>query len=531
MSSAFRLRLLASIAVLALVAACGSDDGDKKGERGGDSTVTIAVADEPGTLDMAAGSTGEINIAENIFDSLVDRAQKDGGITPQLAETWEVAEDELSWTFHLREGVKFTNGEPFNAEAVKYSIERFLAEDYTTSFASYWTALDNIEVVDELTVKFNLKEPNPVLAQTMPWHSLVVPPKYTEEVGAEKFGSAPIGTGPYKLKEWRRGDRLILEANEDYFAGAPEIKTVVFRFIEDASARTAALLSGEIDIAAPVDIEQAEQVENADGVSLKTQEFSILRDRLMMRQDKPPFDDVRVRQAVNMAIDREAIVDNILAGYGELTNGPIVKGEFGWSQELEESGYEYDPEKAKELMAEAGYGDGVQVTFDTRPGTFPKDGETPVAIAEYLAKIGIKTKIVENEYAQFLEKMTAGDLGELAMGLMVGGGNFHAFHTFKIFLDCEQSSGIWNPKNAEGKGMMACYPEVDKLAREALQLADSNPERSSELYGEAYRVAVQDEAVSAFLWSYQPLYGVSDELDWVPTVQGDFLFVDASFKK
>lgn len=534
MRSATHRIALTLVALLAFVTACGGGDGGGKGDAkggGGKTSVTIAVPDEPATLDMAAGSTGEINIAENIFDSLVDREQEEGGVFAQLAERWETADDELSWTFYLREGVKFHNGEPFNADAVKYSIERFLAEDYTTSFASYWTALKDIEVVDDYTVKFNLTEPNPILAQSLPWHSVIVPPKYTQEVGNEKFGQAPIGTGPYKLKEWRRGDRLTLEANEDYFAGAPEIKTVVFRFIGDASARTAALLSGDVDIAAPIAIEQADQVDNADGVSIKRQKFSILRDRLMLRQDQKPFDNVKVRQAVSYAIDREAIVKNVLQGYAKVTNGPIVEGEFGWRPELEEFGYDYDPDKAKQLLAEAGYPNGFSIDFDTRPGTFPKDNETPAAIAEYLAAVGIKTNIIENEYAQFIEKAQTGKLAEMAMGLMVGGGNFHAFHTFKIFLDCQQSSGIWNPKDADGDGIYACYPNVDKLAREALRLNDSAPEKSLELYGEAYRVAVQEEAVSVFLWSYTPPYGVSDQLNWEPTIQGDYLFVNASFKE
>lgn len=527
-----RTTFLALLAVVALlVAACTAGGGEAGNQGDADSTVTIAVADEPATLDEAAGSTAEINIAENIFDSLADRNQKDGSPTPQLAKRWEVSDDQLSWTFFLRKGVKFTNGEPFNADAVKFSIERFLAEDFTTSFAPYFSAMDNIEVVDDYTVKFNLKKPNPVFAQTLPWHSLVVPPAYTKKVGNEKFGEAPIGTGPYKLKEWRRGDRLVLEANEDYFAGAPSIKTVIFRFIQDPSARTAALLSGDVDIASPISIEQVDQVENSEGVSIKTPKLSIFRDRLMLRPDKKPFNDVRVRQAMNYAIDREAIVKNVLGGYGKVTNGPIVEGEFGWRPELEEYGYEYDPAKAKQLLTEAGYPNGFQVTFDTRPGTFPKDDETPQVIAQYLAKVGVKAKIVENEYAQFIEKTQTGKLGEMAMGLMVGGGNFHAFHTFAIFLDCESSSSIWNPKDAKGRGSYACYPEVDKLAREALKVQGTDPDRSLELYGEAYRTAVQDEAVSVFLWSYQPPTGVSDRVDWEPTIQGDYLFVDAKLKE
>ncbi|MDX1746005.1 MAG: ABC transporter substrate-binding protein, partial [Halobacteriales archaeon] len=505
----------------------GDGDGDGDGSAA-NSTVTIAVADEPATLDMAAGSIAEINLAENIFDSLVDRQQSDGGVFPQLATTWDVSDDELTWTFNLRDDVSFTNGEKFNAAAVKYSIERFLAEDYTTSFASYWTALDEIEVVDDYTVAFHLNEPNPILDLTMPWHSLVVPPEYTEEVGNEEFGQAPIGTGPYKLKEWIRGDRIILEANEDYFAGAPEIKEVVFRFIEDPGARVAALLSGEVDIATPISIEQVSEVENADGYSVKEPDFSILRDRIMFYASKEPFDDVRVRQAVWHAIDRQSIVDNILQGYGQVTNGPIVEGEFGWRPELEEYGLEYDPERARQLLEEAGYPDGFEVTFDTRPGTFPKDDETPEAIAQYLSEVGITANIVENEYAQFIEKASTGELGEMAIGLMVGGGNFHAFHTFKIFLDCNQSSGVWNPKDENGEGIYSCYPSVDELAREALVTQGSDPERSLELYEEAYRTAVQDETVSVFLWSYNVPAGVSDRVDWEPTIQGDYLVYDAS---
>lgn len=493
--------------------------------------IVVGLPFEPATLDSAKGSIGEINVAESLYANLVKRDPKTGGILPELAERWEESEDALKWTFWLKPGQTFTNGEPVDCEAVRFSINRFVDPSFgATSFRGYWTMVDTIECPNDLEVVFNLKTPRSVLAQAVPWHTVLVPPAYLREVGNNVYGQFPIGNGPFILKEWVRGRSMIFVANDDYVLGRPYLDEIEFRFYPDEAARAAALLSGEVDVTGPIAIEQVPTIEAANGVSIISAPFSIRRDRLILRSDKPPFDDVRMRLAVAHAIDKQTIVDTILTGYGKTTAGPIVEGEYGWSPTLETFATPYDPDRARQLIAEAGYADGVNVTFDIRTGVFPKDDETPEAIVQYLAAVGINATIVNQDQATFLGKVRTGDLGEMGLGLMVGGGNFHAFHSFEVFFHCTNSSTIWHPRGPDGRGLYNCYPEMDELAEEALRLMSFDVPASLAKYEEAQRYAIEN-AVSTFLWSYIDPFGVSDRVFWEPTVQGDFKFEDAYLRR
>jgi len=501
-------------------------DGPIQGGR-----IVVGLPFEPATLDSAKGSIGEINVAESLYANLVKRDPKTGGILPELAESWEESADALSWTFNLKANQTFTNGEPVNCEAVKFSINRFVDPSFgATSFRGYWTMVDTIECPSDLQVVFNLKSPRSVLAQAVPWHTVLVPPAYLREVGNDVYGQFPIGNGPFILKEWVRGRSMVFVANDDYVLGRPYLDEIEFRFFPDEAARAAALLSGEVDVTGPISIEQVPTIEAADGVSVISAPFSIRRDRLILRADKPPFDDIRMRQAVAYAIDKDTIVTNILGAYGKTTAGPIVEGEYGWTPELETFATPYDPDRARALVVEAGYGDGVDITFDIRTGVFPKDDETPEAIVQYLAAVGINATIVSQDQATFLGKVRTAEMGEMGLGLMVGGGNFHAFHSFEVFFHCTNSSTIWHPRGPDGTGLYNCYPEMDALAEEALLLMSSDVPASLKKYEETHRYAI-DNAVSVFLWSYIDPFGVSDRVFWEPTVQGDFKFEDAYLRR
>lgn len=530
------------IALTLFAAACGGADAPEDATatpveavpaegpaQGGRIVVGLPV--EPATLDSAKGSIGEINVAESLYANLVKRDPKTGGILPELAERWEESEDSLQWTFYLKEGQTFTNGEPVDCEAVRFSINRFVDPSFgATSFRGYWTMVDTIECPSDLVVVFNLKSPRSVLAQAVPWHTVLVPPAYLREVGNNVYGQFPIGNGPFILKEWVRGRSMIFVANDDYVLGRPYLDEIEFRFFPDEAARAAAILSGEVDVAGPISIEQVDFITAAPGVSAVSAPFSIRRDRLILRADKPPFNDVRMRLAVAHAIDKDAIVDGILGDYGKTTAGPIVEGEYGWTPQLEDLATPYDPIRARELVVEAGYGDGVNITFDIRPGTFPKDDETPEAIVRYLAEVGINATIVSQPQGTFIGKVRDGGLGEMGMALMVGGGNFHAFHSFEVFFHCTNSSTIWHPRGPDGQGLYNCYPEMDELATEALRLMSSDVPASLAKYEEAQRYAI-DNTVSTFLWSYIDPFGVNDRVFWEPSVQGDWRFEDAYLRR
>lgn len=524
----YRLRIgLVIVAALLGTTTCGSTDdapldgqgsaannADGGNQPGADGTLVVGVGVEPSTLDPSGGSTPEVNITINIFDTLVTRDNE-----PELAQSWTVSEDGLTWTFELQEGVEFHNGEPFNADAVKYSLERIQDPDYTTGYKSYWTMVDKVVPVDEYTVEFQLTEPNPFVVDSMHYHLPIVPPKYTEEVGNEGLAQEPIGTGPYKFVEWRHGQSITLEANKDYYLGAPAIQNAEIRFITDESARAAALLSGEVDVVGPLSYDQVDQVENADGVRVETTP-SLKQDRLAFREDHDLFDDVRVRKAVTMAIDREAITNTVLRGLAEPMIGPITSTATGFDPDLEP--LPYDPEQARELLAEAGYPDGFSVDFDIRPGLMPKDDETPVAIAAMLSEVGIEVNITTYDIGTFLEHTADGTIADLHMNFWAGGGVGHAYQPLRALYSCENGSQVHNPG-------YYCDPDVDAAAQEAADaLVVGDEDSALEAYSRAQQAAI-DSAMGAYLWEYSDVWGVKDGVEYPLNEVGDYDIYHSSF--
>lgn len=329
-------------------------------------------------------------IATSVFEGLVDRTL-DLELQPGLADSWKYLDDK-TLQFKLREGVKFHDGEPFNADAVKFTFDRLLGEEGQKGpqYSNY-SSIDKVEIVDEYTVNLKLKVKDPViLTKLAGYGAVIVPPKYIKEKGDENFNNNPVGTGPFKMTSYKRDQEIVLEKNPDYWKeGLPKLDKVVFKVIPEASTRLAELQTGKIDIMKRVEVSQAKTV--------KDTAFLELRDvgtptAFALRFDvaKKPLDNKLVRQAINYAVDKDAIIKEILSGYGKPISTFQSDLSFGNNPDLKP--YPYDPKKAKELIKQAGVKEGT--TLDVMiPGNDGNFKEIAQAVSFYLEEVGLKANI------------------------------------------------------------------------------------------------------------------------------------------
>jgi peptide/nickel transport system substrate-binding protein len=417
---------------------------------------------------------------------------------PLLATEWSPSGTN-EWTFKLRQGVTFHNGEAFNAETVRYNVERITTpgfQDY-----AFMAPVDHAEVVDEYTVKIITKKTYPTLPNLMSQFFIVSP--QAMEAGVEEFVKQPIGTGPYKFVDWVPDDHVRVEANESYWGGAPTIKEVVWRVMPEASTRVAALQAGEIHILKDLPSDQFDMIEEADG--LRAVEIrSVRTPYLRFFPDSPqgggePFKDKRVRQAFNHAINVDSIIANLLGGHAERMATTMTPEMFGYDPSI--APYSYDLEKAKALMAEAGYADGFEITFDTwSAGPAPKPTELAQAAAADLAKINVKATVNPVELGTALQQQV--DKTISPFGLWSWGGNgFDGDVKFWGIYHTDSSSTFLTDQTM-----------VDLVNAEQ---STNDPEERKAIFSQLQQHAV-DEAFIVSLFAQMDTYGVSDSVTWTP---------------
>ncbi|QED46326.1 ABC transporter substrate-binding protein [Cytobacillus dafuensis] len=329
-------------------------------------------------------------IATSVFEGLVDRTL-DLELQPGLAESWEYLDDS-TLQFKLRQGVTFHNGEPFNAEAVKFTFDRLLGpEGQKGPQYSNYNTIDKVEIVDEYTVNFKLNAKDPVLLTKLAGYgAVIVPPNYIKENGDDHFNNNPVGTGPFKMTGYKRDQEIVLEKNPNYWKeGLPKLDKVTFKVIPEASTRLAELQTGKIDIMKRVEVAQAKTIKDTSFLELKEigspTVFAIRFDTA-----KKPLDNKLVRQAINYAIDKDAIIKEILGGYGYPISTFQSELSFGNNPNLKP--YSYDPEKAKELLNEAGVKEGTELDFFI-PGNDGNFKEIAQVVSFYLEEVGLKVNI------------------------------------------------------------------------------------------------------------------------------------------
>jgi len=462
--------LLWALVASAALAATSIHAQDKK-----DSAV-IAMTLEPPGLDPTAGAASAIGevVLYNVLETLT-KIESDGSIKPLLAQSWTVTPDNKTWAFKLRTGVKFHNGEPFNAVTVKFAFERAVAPGSVNKDKAVFANIVNIASTDEHTVILTLKNPNPeFLFQLGQTTASIVEPK-----SAATNNTQPVGTGPFRLETWNKGSSIVLSRWDGYRdARAVKLRRVTIRFISDAAAQVAALLSGDVD--AFPRVAAARSLAQFQG----NKKFQVLiggsrsKTILAMNNKRKPLDDVRVRRAIAMAIDRKAVIEGAADGFGTAIGSFYVPGAPGYIDLTAVNAYA--PDKARALLKEAGVAQPLELTMKLPPTPYARQGGE--VIAAQLAKVGVAAKIENVEWAQWL----SGVYGQKAYDLTV------IAHVEPLdFGNFARPGYYWGYES----------PKFNELWDRINATADTA--QRNQLLADAQRL-VADDAVAAYL--YQPTW-------------------------
>lgn len=357
--------------------------------------VVLAMTLEPPGLDPTAGAASAIAeiVQYNVFETLT-KINSDGTVSPLLAEKWEVSPDLKTYTFMLRKGVKFQNGEPFNANAVRFSFERAGGEKSTNKDKRTFASMDRVAVIDDYTVVILNKSLDPDFLFLMGQATAII----VEPKSADSNATKPVGTGPFELSAWAKGSSVTLTKWDGYRnAAAIKMKKVTFRFISDPAAQVAALLAGDVDAFPRVTPRSVPQFKTNDKFQVVVS-GSRAKTILAINNKKKPLDDVRVRRAICAAIDRKAVIEGAADGYGAPIGSHYVPGGFGFVDTTGINPFNID--KARALLAEAGVKTPLQLSLVLPPPPYARQGGE--VIAAQLAKIGIVAKIENVEWAQWL---------------------------------------------------------------------------------------------------------------------------------
>ena len=468
---------------------------------GNDSTtLTLAMNADLLTTDPQALNNGTTtSVLYNVYSNLV-KQDDNGELVMDLAESYELLEDQVTWEFKIREDALFHDGTPVTAEDVAYSLTRVMTDESSSDYMNF-SPLKEAVAVDEYTVHVVSKEPYPIMLNLLAkGGAAVVPKAYIEENGEDAFLAAPIGSGPYKLTEYVKDDHVTLVPFEDYYGEKNEDwEEVIFRVIPESSTRVGELIAGTVDAVNMVIPTEWERVNGNEDTSVVNGPSTRVY-QLALKTDKGPTADLRVRQAIDLAIDDKTIVDTILKGAGTPMLTRIPSGVNGCNEDLVGK-YNYDPEKAKELLAEAGYPDGFSMKLEAPTGKYLMDAEISQAIVAMLSQVGITVdlQLLESSaYSNVVGAHSAEDGFMTCFGL----GFFDASYGMIGYFG-ENTSGESNWNNQEYIDM---YYEAE---------FNMNEEERTQMFQEMQQM-VADEVPYAIICQIDNSYGVNDSITMVP---------------
>jgi peptide/nickel transport system substrate-binding protein len=344
-------------------------------------------------------SSNDIRVSFNIFDNLTSR-HPDGKIYPGLATEWKL-DGQTTWRFKLRSGVKYHNGDPFTSADAKFSIERTYDPTTKTMVSTALSTIDRIEAPDATTLVIHTKKPDPLLPGRLAFYGgQIVPKKYVESTGNDGFNAKPAGTGPVRFVSWVKDDRLVLEANSDYWGGKPDFDRMVVRALPETAPRVAALLKGEIDIITQLPPDQEERVISNATTRMAGALYAGLY-VLGVNSKRPPLDNPLVKQALSLAIDREAIVKELWRGRGIVPSGMIAKGDNHFDPSLPPLAY--NPKEARERLKKAGYKN-EEIVIETTVAYVAQDKAMSEAIAAMWRDVGVNVKVEVIEFSVRAQK-------------------------------------------------------------------------------------------------------------------------------
>lgn len=465
--------------------------------------VVIVQGIDPPSLDPQFNESGAAsNIYAHMFDGLIGY-DRDMNIVPEAAESYELLDDGVTWQFKIRQGIEFWNGEPLDAHAVKFTLDRMGDETLREQGLNdpYYgrVGFDHADVVDDYTINIVLKEPS-VLFPVYTTFVRILAPGYYEEHPPEETAIMPMGSGPWMFEEWVKDDHITLVANPNYWLGKPEIETLIFRPVPESSVRTAMLETGEADIVdnlAPDDVGRIEAQDN-----LRTSiAVGGRRVHIEIPTENPIFQDRRVRQAMNYAVDFDTINETILGGLAYGRMAVPVNGDHWINSDIDP--YPYDPDKAIALLEEAGWDPATEVIIYSPTGRYVKDKELGQIVAAYLQDVGINATHETLEWSVYSEK---GRNSEWDMPWMIGwGSRFFGPDDLSIFFPGSGFQGSQWLENTE-RG-----PEAVELYQQMLGSTDE--EELQQLVWEIQDIFVE-EAPWIFLWKQVALFGVNKRIDW-----------------
>jgi len=486
-----------------IFAGCGSDNG---GSSEAKTTLTVGVDADYDTLHPANWSTTvENRLDYQIYDTLLQKNYEDQNtLEPRIADKWDVSEDGKCYTFHLNENVKFHNGDPLTAEDVGFSLDLYADSEYQGAVVD---GFDHYEIVDDHTIKVYTSSVYAPFLNNMA-QMFIASKAYYESAGEDKFAQEPVGCGPYKWVSHDIGDKVTLTANEDYYRGAPAIKDVTFKVISDVASMGMAIQTGDIDFA-EIDASVRSTLEGADSVKLVEAEQTTFA-FVAMNTEKEPYNNVKFRQAINYAIDRQALVDSIQEGLGEVNSNLLTPDRLGYNEN--QTQYTYDVDKAKALLKEAGVSEGTDL------GTMYVAEQYKLLaqmVQSNLEAIGLKCKIEVLEFNAYLDKLRNGDFGLTCLQMSLEG------DTQQVSMAvCTDFIGMAN--NARYSN-----PEIDKLFDKAVHTID---EADREKVYEEIFTKIQDEAVYAVLYNPTMLYAHNADLTvHTMPLEGNYFFYDFSW--
>ncbi|MEL7567006.1 MAG: glutathione ABC transporter substrate-binding protein [Dehalobacterium sp.] len=501
-------------------AACGGNNGPADESSDGDAPqiaeeLIVLTGSDASTFDphFCTDSATEI-FNKNIYSNLV-KFNSDMELVPDLAESWDVSEDDLTWTFKLRQGVNFHDGTPFNAEAVKISFERLLDPAKGSPRRSVLEVIDKVEVVDENTVNITTKTPCGSLLQQLAHPvSAIISPAALEKYG-DQFSSHPVGTGPFKFVEWKIGEELVLERNDAYFDGAPQVVKVYFRVVPEDATRSLLLESGSADIAMRLPVTEVERLQGNADVSINESD-TIMTMYIALNNNKGPLKDVKVRQAMNYAVDKSVIVNDILGGLATLADAPISPYTWGYASI---GAYPYDVEKAKQLLTEAGYANGIDLEIWTPVGRYLMDTQVAENLQAQWAKAGINVKIRQWEFQALMSEVKKGEFDMVLLGWSPSTGDadqglYPVFH-----------SSQWPPASNRAHYKNTA---VDKLLDDAKVEVDS--EKRAELYKQAQQT-ITDEAAWTFLYYPKQALAYRSNVSGIQVLPTEHILLEDVVKK
>ena len=494
---------LAALMLASLALAAGCKSGENKAAEPAETaekktnSVTIAIGSCPSSLDPFTDDTRSIqDIYRCIFEGLVKINEK-GEIVPLLAESWEQVDD-CTVRFMLRQGVTFHNGEAFNAETVKFNVERIWDPNVKSIKGVKLATLKTAKVVDEYTVDLITDEPYPLLLTYLD-ALYMVPKQYATDHDAAYLAQNPVGTGAYAFASWIPDQVINLKAYEGYWGNAPAATSIVWQIVPEASTRVASLLAGDVDISYNIPSTSISQVDSASGYSTINSPMAMgLVMHLQALDATAPTADVRVRQALNYAVNREAIISGVCQGLAVPLQGQMAsEGVVGFNKDC--NGYAYDLEKAKALLAEAGYADGFKLVLNSPQGRYPNDKEISEAVAGMWRELGIDVEVKVWEWGTFLDAMKKKEKSPGAW--LIGWYWSPAFdaYTANSYLISDQAFAMWKNDTFD-ENMRLAAVTVDPQEHDA--------------YLQKALKAMNDDAGLVFLMEPQSVFGKRDGISW-----------------